>query len=71
MKNLYQMRNAFSLREYNTAITRADFEAHFNQDPRERPVHLQRLGRQELRRREPQREGLPHRPRRLRRCPVR
>ena len=29
MKNLYQMRNAFSLREYNTAITRADFEAHF------------------------------------------
>ena len=29
MKTLYQMRNAFSLREYNTAITRADFEAHF------------------------------------------
>ena len=29
MKNLYQMRNSFSLREYNTAITRADFEAHF------------------------------------------
>lgn len=29
MKNLYQMRRAFSLREYNTAITRADFEAHF------------------------------------------
>lgn len=29
MKNLYQMRNTFSLREYNTAITRADFEAHF------------------------------------------
>ena len=29
MKNLYQMRNAFILREYNTAITRADFEAHF------------------------------------------
>lgn len=29
MKNLYQMRSAFSLREYNTAITRADFEAHF------------------------------------------
>ena len=26
MKNLYQMRNAFSLREYNTAITRADFD---------------------------------------------
>ena len=29
MKNIYQMRNEFSLREYNTAITRADFEAHF------------------------------------------
>ena len=29
MKNLYQMRNAFGLREYNTAITRADFEANF------------------------------------------
>ncbi len=29
MKKLYRMRNAFSLREYNTAITRADFEAHF------------------------------------------
>ncbi len=29
MTNLYQMRNAFDLKEYNTAITRADFEAHF------------------------------------------
>ena len=29
MKNLYQMRNAFSLQAYNTAITRADFEALF------------------------------------------
>lgn len=29
MKNLYTLRNEFSLRNYNTAITRADFEAHF------------------------------------------
>lgn len=29
MTNLYQMRNEFSLQEYNTAITRADFEAYF------------------------------------------
>ena len=29
MMNLYQMRNAFDLKVYNTAITRADFEAHF------------------------------------------
>ena len=29
MTNIYQMRNSFSLKEYNTAITRADFEAHF------------------------------------------
>ena len=43
-KNIYSLRNEFTLREYNTAIT----------------LHLQRLGRQELRRREPQRRGLPH-----------
>ncbi|MBP3802547.1 MAG: hypothetical protein J6I76_01430 [Oribacterium sp.] len=30
MKNIYQMRNEFTLREYNTAITREDFEKHFN-----------------------------------------
>ena len=29
MKNAYQMRKEFNLREYNTAITREDFEAHF------------------------------------------
>ncbi len=29
MMNIYEMRNGFSLREYNTAITRADFEAIF------------------------------------------
>ncbi len=29
MTNIYQMRNAFDLKEANTAITRADFEAHF------------------------------------------
>lgn len=29
MRNIYEMRNEFALREYNTAITRADFEAHF------------------------------------------
>ena len=29
MMNIYQMRNGFSLKEYNTAISRADFEAHF------------------------------------------
>ena len=29
MKNAYQMRNEFTLREYNTAITREDFEKHF------------------------------------------
>ena len=29
MKNIYQMRNEFTLREYNTAITREDFEKHF------------------------------------------
>lgn len=29
MKNIYPMRNAFDLKEYNTAITREDFEAHF------------------------------------------
>ena len=30
MKNIYQLRNEFTLREYNTAITREDFEKHFN-----------------------------------------
>ena len=30
MKNIYQMRNEFTLHEYNTAITREDFEAHFS-----------------------------------------
>ena len=29
MRNIYEMRNEFTLREYNTAITRADFEAYF------------------------------------------
>ena len=29
MMNIYQMRNAFDLKVYNTAITGADFEAHF------------------------------------------
>ena len=29
MKNVYAMRNELSLREYNTAITRADFEGLF------------------------------------------
>jgi len=29
MKNAYQMRNEFTLREYNTAITREDFDRHF------------------------------------------
>ena len=29
MKNIYQLRNEFTLREYNTAITREDFERHF------------------------------------------
>ena len=29
MRNIYEMRNEFTLREYNTAITRADFEANF------------------------------------------
>lgn len=29
MMNIYQLRNAFTLKAYNTAITRADFEAHF------------------------------------------
>ncbi|HUM61192.1 MAG TPA: hypothetical protein PLA31_07105 [Clostridia bacterium] len=29
MKNIYAMRNEFTLHEYNTAITREDFEKHF------------------------------------------
>ena len=29
MKSIYQLRNEFTLREYNTAITREDFERHF------------------------------------------
>ena len=29
MMNIYQMRNSFCLREYNTAITRKDFEKNF------------------------------------------
>ena len=29
MTNIYQMRNSFSLKEYNTSITRADFETYF------------------------------------------
>ena len=29
MKSIYQMRNGFTLREYNTAITREDFEKYF------------------------------------------
>ena len=29
MMNIYQMRNAFDLKVYNTVITGADFEAHF------------------------------------------
>lgn len=29
MKNIYTLRNAFDLKNYNTAISRADFEAHF------------------------------------------
>ena len=29
MTNIYTLRNYFTLREYQTAITRADFEAHF------------------------------------------
>ena len=29
MKNAYLIRNEFTLREYNTAITREDFEKHF------------------------------------------
>ena len=29
MKNIYRLRDEFTLREYNTAITREDFEKHF------------------------------------------
>lgn len=29
MMNIYGLRNGFSLKEYNTAITRVDFEANF------------------------------------------
>ena len=29
MKNIYSLRNEFTLREYNTAISRTDFEQHF------------------------------------------
>ena len=29
MKNIYSLRKEFTLREYNTAITREDFEQHF------------------------------------------
>ena len=29
MKNIYTLRNAFELKNYNTAISRADFETHF------------------------------------------
>lgn len=29
MKNAYDLRNHFFLEDYNTAITREDFEAHF------------------------------------------
>jgi len=29
MKNIYSLRKEFNLREYNTAITREDFEQHF------------------------------------------
>ena len=29
MMNIYQMRNSFSLKEHNTAITREDFEGSF------------------------------------------
>ena len=29
MKNIYSLRNEFTLREYNTAIAREDFEKHF------------------------------------------
>ena len=29
MKNIYTLRNAFELKNYNTAIGRTDFEAHF------------------------------------------
>ena len=30
MKNIYSLRNEFTLREYNTAITREDFENNFH-----------------------------------------
>ena len=65
------MRNAFSLREYNTAITRADFEAHFTKT--RESVRFTFNGRDGKRYdgERPQREGLPHRPRRLRKCSVR
>lgn len=29
MRNIYSLRNEFTLHEYNTAITREDFEKHF------------------------------------------
>ena len=29
MKNIYSLRNEFTLHEYNTAISRTDFEKHF------------------------------------------
>ena len=29
MKNIYSLRNEFTLHEYNTAISRTDFEQHF------------------------------------------
>ncbi len=39
MKNIYQLRNEFTLREYNTAISREDFEKHFTRTQR-RALHL-------------------------------
>lgn len=54
MRNIYEMRNEFTLREYNTAIIRADFEANFIKTKERIRFTFQRLGWKKLRWRKPQ-----------------
>ena len=69
MTNIYALCNHFELREYQTAITRADFETHFKAT-KEKVTFTFGGGWQKLRWRKPHGKGLPDRYKRLRRCPV-
>lgn len=66
MMNIYQMRNSFSLKEHNTAITREDFEGSFTRTRESVRFTFNGWDGKSYDGESPRRKGLPHQPSRIR-----